>query len=428
VYRTTDFGASWDRLVDEKDVWGYALSFIQDPVVPALMFTGTEFGLYVSIDGGKEWTKWKANYPTVSTMDLAIQSREADLIVGTFGRAIYVLDDLRPLREIARTGIQVLAKPVHLFDIPDASLTRFKWTVGGGFGSGDGEYFGDNRPYGARLTFVITPPDTSKQKDAKLEKKKAEPPSGSPDSATFDVFTAKGELIRTFKRSVKKGINRTTWSLDRRVERGPSQPKPEPGAPEPGGWDVMPGKYLIRITYLAERDSATVSVSPDNRLAFTEAEMHANTLFLDTVYSRIRAATGAADRLRDAKKTVEQIAGIIKDRSDSSAAKVREAGTAMQDSIKNLIELINDKEVQGIRSDPAVLENKLGMASGYAGSSWYPPGSTERIALQQAVESLKTIAAKINVFFERDWLKYKNAVDAAKITFFERYTPITVDQ
>jgi hypothetical protein len=190
----------------------------------------------------------------------------------------------------------------------------------------------------------------------------------------------------------------------------------------------MPGKYLIRITYLAERDSATVSVSPDNRLAFTEAEMHANTLFLDTVYSRIRAATGAADRLRDAKKTVEQIAGIIKDRSDSSAAKVREAGTAMQDSIRNLIELINDKEVQGIRSDPAVLENKLGMASGYAGSSWYPPGSTERIALQQAVESLKTIAAKINVFFERDWLKYKNAVDAAKITFFEPYTPITVDQ
>jgi photosystem II stability/assembly factor-like uncharacterized protein len=428
VYRTTDFGESWSRLVDEKDVWGYALSFIQDPVVPQLMFVGTEFGLYVSIDGGKEWTKWKGNYPTVSTMDLAIQPREADLVIGTFGRSIFVLDDLRPLREIASYGSQLLSKPLHLFEIPDASLTRFKWTVGGGFGSGDGEYFGDNRPYGARLTFVITPPDTAKQKEAKVEKKKEDKPAGSPDSVTCEVFTAKGELIRTFRRSVKKGINRTTWGLDRRVERGPSQPKPEPGAPEPGGWDVLPGKYMIRVTYLNNRDSATVNVSGDTRLAFTEAEMRANTAYMDTVYSRIRTATGAADRLRDAKKIVDQIAGIIKERSDSSATKVKEVGTAMQDSIKKLIELINDKDVQGIRSDPAVLENKLGLASGYAGASWYAPGSTERIALQQAVASMKTIADKINTFFEKDWVRYRSAVDAAKITFFEPYSPITVEQ
>ena len=102
IFRTRDFGKTWERLVDDKKVNGYALSFIQDPVEPKLMFAGTEFGLYVSIDEGKNWTKWTNGYPTVSTYDLAIHPREHDLVIATFGRALWVLDDIRPLREMAR--------------------------------------------------------------------------------------------------------------------------------------------------------------------------------------------------------------------------------------------------------------------------------------------------------------------------------------
>lgn len=431
AYRTTDFGKSWKRLVDEKGVWGYALSFAQDPVEPKLMFIGTEFGLYVSIDGGETWTKWKAGYPTVSTMDLAIHPKEGDLVIGTFGRAVYVLDDLRPLREIARRGMTVLDQPVHIFEIPDASLTRFKWMAGGGFGHGDGEFYGQNRPYGARMTFVINPPDTTKAKKPADEKKKdvtaKESKSGSPDSVKIEVMKMDGEVLRTFSVAVKKGINRTTWNLDRRSERMPSRPKPEPGSPEPGGWDVMPGTYKVRLTYINNMDSTTVKVLADPRLPYTEQEMLANTAFFDTLYSRVRTATDAADRLRAAKKTIEQIAGIIKERSDSTAKKVKDLGTALQDSVKRLMEMVDDREVQGIRNDPSLLESRLGSALSYAGSSWYPPGPTERIVLQQAVESLKKLADQINTFFERDWPKYQSAVDAAKIEFFEPYVPIKVD-
>jgi gas vesicle protein len=237
-----------------------------------------------------------------------------------------------------------------------------------------------------------------------------------------------GELLRTLNVFVKKGMNRTTWDLDRKSERMPSRPKPEPGAPEPANWNVTPGTYKVRLSYLKHMDSATVNVKADPRLAFTEQEMLANTVFFDTLYRRVRTATQAADRLRDAKKTIEQIAGLVKERSDSTAKKVKEIGTALQDSIKTLTELIDDREVQGIRNDPSLLENRLRSAMSYAGASWYPPGETERTALQQAVVSLKKLADSINLFFERDWPKYKDAVDAAKIVFFEPYVPIKIDQ
>jgi photosystem II stability/assembly factor-like uncharacterized protein len=429
VYRTTDYGKSWTRLVDEKDVWGYALCTAQDPVEPRVIFVGTEFGLYVSIDGGENWTKWKSGYPTVSTMDLAIQPKEQDLVIGTFGRAVYVLDDIRPLRELARRGTDILDQPLHVFGPPDAVLARMKFA--GGFGSGDAEFSGSNRPYGARISFVVTPPDTAKTKEQKDEKKKTDKAKdsgfGSPDTAKVEVLTMKGELLRTFKTAVKKGINQTVWGLDRKSERMPSMPKPEPGAPEPGGWDVMPGSYRVRVTYLKSSDSTTVNVKADPRLPFSEQEMLANTAFIDTLYQRVHIATDAADRIRAAKKTIEQIAGIIRERTDSTAKNVKDLGIALQDSIKRLTEMIDDPEVQGIRSNPALLENRLGSSLAYAGSSWFPPEETERTALRHAMIGLKALADAINTFFERDWPKYKNAVDAAKITFFETYTPIKVD-
>jgi hypothetical protein len=396
------------------------------------MFLGTEFGLFVSIDGGENWTKWKPGYPTVSTMDLVIQPKECDLVIGTFGRSVYVLDDIRPLREVARRGTGLLDLPLHVFEIPDAALTRFKGIIGGGFGHGDGEFYGDNRTYGARISFVVNPPDTSKGTESKDAKKKSETSKeergGSPDTAKIEVLKTDGELLRTFKVAVKKGMNRTTWYLDRKSERMPSRPKPEPGESEPAGWDVMPGTYKVRLTYLKYADSTNVVVKADPRLQFTEAEMTANTAFFDTIYQRVRLATEAADRLRAAKKTIEQLAGLIKERSDSTAKKVKDLGTALQDSIKTLTELIDDKEVQGIRSDPSLLQSRFSSAMSYAGSSWYPPGETERIALQQAVGSLKKLADAINTFFERDWPRYKDAVDAARIVFFEPYTPIKVDE
>ncbi len=106
LFYTDDYGKSWKNLVEGNKVWGYTLSVVQDPITPNLLFLGTEFGLYYSLDKGQNWKKWGKTYPTVSTIDLKIHPREHDLIIGTFGRAAYIIDDIRPIRELAknRTG------------------------------------------------------------------------------------------------------------------------------------------------------------------------------------------------------------------------------------------------------------------------------------------------------------------------------------
>ena len=102
LFRTRDYGKTWeDLLIGKDETFGYSLSIIQDPIEKKLMFLGTENGLYISLDEAKTWTKWTEGYPTVPTMDLGIHPREHDLVIGTFGRSFYVIDDIRPLRELA---------------------------------------------------------------------------------------------------------------------------------------------------------------------------------------------------------------------------------------------------------------------------------------------------------------------------------------
>ncbi len=111
VYRTDDWGKTWKSLAT-KDLRGYALAVEQDPADKNLLFLGTEFDLYVSFDGGARWMPWKHGLPTTSVMALKIHPRDLDLVIGTHGRAVYVLDDITPLREVTAA---TLAEPVHLY-------------------------------------------------------------------------------------------------------------------------------------------------------------------------------------------------------------------------------------------------------------------------------------------------------------------------
>jgi photosystem II stability/assembly factor-like uncharacterized protein len=153
VYRTDDYGKSWKSLA-AGNLWGYALSVEQDPVDRDLLFLGTEFGLYVSFDGGGHWLAWKHGLPTVSVMDLVIHPRDFDLVLGTHGRAIYILDDITPLRQITASSLQ---EPLHFYQGMPALEHRV--TQGpGAYEPGSGEFRGENRPYGALLTYSLNLP------------------------------------------------------------------------------------------------------------------------------------------------------------------------------------------------------------------------------------------------------------------------------
>ena len=151
---------TWTNLVDDKKVKGYALCVQQDIAEPNLIFVGTENGLWISFDNGNSFEQFKNGYPSVSTYDMAIQEREADLVIATFGRALWVLDDIRPLRKAAANSGKAFTAPVTVFAAPEAyqaqyrSATGYEWST-------YGLYDAENRRRGAEVSFFINKPKGS---------------------------------------------------------------------------------------------------------------------------------------------------------------------------------------------------------------------------------------------------------------------------
>jgi photosystem II stability/assembly factor-like uncharacterized protein len=425
AYHTTDYGKSWERIAGKDDVSGYALCIAQDRVEPGLLFLGTEFGLYVSIDAGKNWSKWTNGFPTVSTMDLAIHPRDNDLVIGTFGRAAFVLDDIVPLRELARQGTDLLKRPLHLFPVPSSQLAWTKSPSGVLF-PGAAEFSGENAAQGALLTFVFNPDTASKEdkgKDSAGVKEKKAPA----DSVRVTVADASGTIIRSFRSFAKPGVNRITWGLARKGVRWPGSPKPEPGAEEPGGPSVLPGKYMVRISNGKNADSALVDVRMDPRFSVPTDIMLENDALITRMMSRVELATHAVDRLNDAKKIIERIQEQLKDKRDDTTAVVRnlrEKSTALLDSIKALTGLVNEGEVQGFRETPGILRPKLEMADWHINSSWMAASPNDKLVLQQAEEGLQKVLGRVNGFFEKSWPEYQQVYKDANLSLFEGYEPL----
>ena len=236
AYRTKDYGKSWTRIVDATDVESYALSIIEDPENPNLVFLGTDDGLYVSFNAGEKWQKWTEGFPTVSTKDLAIHPREHDLVIGTFGRAAWVLDDIRPLRALAADKT-ILNKEIELFTPPTAYQAFYQQPTGSRFG-GDGLYQGENKKPGAMITYylkegkkeaegkkdgekeMVTQTDNDEEKVDALTSDKPELTGvQKKDSVQFDFYDGQ-RLIRSlkYKTPEKAGFHRIFWGMDEKVQ------------------------------------------------------------------------------------------------------------------------------------------------------------------------------------------------------------------
>ena len=314
LYRTRDFGKTWENLVvDKYETFGYTLAVVQDIEEPNLLFLGTEYGLYVSIDEGKSWTKWNGNYPNVSTMDLAIQPQEHDLVIGTFGRAIYVLDDIRPFRALAKEGNQLLDKKIHLFNPPKAYITENQQPSGTRFGA-NAIFNGENRSSGAMITYSINKPEVPKTEksstkyDKKTEGKdiKSEKPAVKFDTIFFEVYNDKNELIRSIKSKApeENGLHRMYWQLEEKGTRGPSRRKISEKASEPRGVTVLPGNYTIKLHFGNETVSEKIEVKYDPRINITFEVLKSKYDLLKELENKIGIAGEAAERLLASKQIV----------------------------------------------------------------------------------------------------------------------------
>jgi photosystem II stability/assembly factor-like uncharacterized protein len=223
ILKSTDKGATWKSVANNLPKNGTVHTIEQDFENPDLIFVGTEFGAFFSINGGEIWTRLNAGLPDIAVRDMVIQERECDLVLATFGRGFYVLDDYSPLRTLNK---ELLEKDAHMFPIADALMYVRK---GAKYGQGATVFFGENPSYGAVFTYYLKEsPKTSKGERKKEEKKlfKDKKPIPMPTikelrdekleekpHLIFNILDNEGNLLRRITKSASKGINRITWDL-----------------------------------------------------------------------------------------------------------------------------------------------------------------------------------------------------------------------
>lgn len=453
LFRTKDYGQTWESLVSGSQVGdnNYTLSVVQDIVEPKLLFLGTENGMFVSLDEGKNYTRWTAGYPAgVPTMDMIIHPREHDLVIGTFGRAIYVLDDIQPLRELAKNGTSLLNKTIHLFTPPDAYAVQTMGPEGALF-PGTGMFNGENRALGALISYVVNKPEEKKKEP--ITQPKAEPKSkkggkqANPveeekktipseekskakyDSITLEVFNASGEKIRTLKRKAPEdnGMNRMTWDLAEKASRQPSREKPKAGVPEPAGITVLPGSYKLRLTFGGQRDSTQITVKSDPRFTNMDANIQARYAMYKELDKMTGLVTTATSRLIESRALAAEMEIKMKEAKRNDLKEALDKTKAIQDSIDQVMNYIlgeKDKR-QGItQTEFPSRVSYIGTAKQYVTSAKEPVGETEQRVYKHAEEKVKLIIDRVNDFYKNQWANYRSQMEKVNLSPFKDYAPL----
>jgi photosystem II stability/assembly factor-like uncharacterized protein len=272
LYRTGDFGKTWTPLVSPQElsgVQGYAHVIKEDTVKPNILFLGTEFGLWVSVDTGKTWAQFKGNrFPAVAVRDIAIQPRDNELVLGTHGRGIWIVDDITPLRALtpellAQESAFVTARPVQ---------QRIQGQ--GGWANGSAVFVGENPPNAAVITYY----QRTRHLFGKLK---------------IEVLDASGRVVDTLPASKRSGLNRVTWSMQEKPPRVP--PAAQLAFAGTRGPRVLPGTYTIRMTKGDKVSETKLNVGLDRRAKFTAADRKAQ---YDAAM-RVHALFGAESALMD---------------------------------------------------------------------------------------------------------------------------------
>ena len=430
VFKTENYGNSWKSIATEENVWGHALSYAQDPIEPKLQFLGTEFGLYVSIDESKTWTKWTNGFPTVSTMDLKIHPREHDLVIGTFGRAAYILDDIRPLREMAKSTDNLLEKRLHFFEPPVAVLSINRQAAGTRF-EANAIFSGENRKAGSMITFVYNPESENKEKKKKAgtNKEKNKKTDDKKEKVKMEVLDADGNIIRTVKHNVEPGLNRVYWGLRRKGVRRPNAPKPtKPDAREPSGPPVLPGEYTVRLSHGKESVTQVVNVITDPRVGINKRNLER----LEPIYKKqmkiTSSVTKAMDQIREAKSIITSVNKMLEVKTNKSHKALQKSGKAMSDSLKILEELIvNKKGLQGIVRSPNILSAKIQGIGRYLYSNLTGPNTSHEYLLNYSETETEKVLNQVNQFFLNDWQEYQSKVEDAELSLFKSYKSIKID-
>ncbi len=373
VYRTRDYGESFEKIVDgiPPSMLSYTKVIVEDPQRRGLLYVGTENALYVSFNDGDDWQPLQNNLPHAPVSGMVVQEHFGDLVVGTYGRGFWILDDLTPLRQLTP---EVMATSAHLFAPRDAY--RFRPITPPSVPYSDPTE-GRDPEYGASINYWL-----AESAVAAAERGEAERP-------TVEIVDGAGEVVRTLRGTNRAGVNRIHWNL-RDESNGPIRLLTSPmyadhvevgddGRPAPGARQVSillpPGRYTVRLKAAGETREQPLTVLKDPHSAGTEADIAAQVAFLHEVRDDIVAAGEAVQRVEAMRV---QLATMSRFADDEALA---EAIAALRGRLVDLQMDMVDLRLTGQGQDGvrfgATLLQKLGYLTGAISGADFPPTDQE---------------------------------------------------
>jgi len=465
VFKTGDYGKTWTSLTKDNPfagtnkLWGYALAIEQDPVKKDLLYLGTEFGLFISFNDGQNWMHWTNGFPTVSTMALIVHPRDHDLVIGTHGRSAYIIDDVRPFRAVSK---ELLDKPMHMFEIPPTY--QYQVRAGDGYHfPGDAFFRGDNKPYGATITYALNP-----EKLPELRPQRGEEESGMGGMGAamggqmsgmiqsfmaqmggaaggrfaeiaermrdsvfvrIEILDESGKLVRRFNGTASKGLNRATWNL--RMD-GPRYPQLGGAQREqsefftPQGPEVLPGIYTAKIKLGKDSVVQKLEVLPDPRTSIPLADRKEKLELIQSLSKKISVVTEAIDRIQKTRRAIEVAWEFVRERRDSSANAVKRMIPGLRKGLTDVADRFMEEpnRVQGMSRNPETVVAKLGGIARSLGSSWDAVNETQRINARAAEKVLDEALSEYNKLFSEQVPTFRKRVEAAGLNFFPELSPL----
>jgi len=396
LFKTEDYGKNWKSMVKEDSpVFGYSLSFIQDPVVPNLVFLGTENGLWISFDRGENWEQFKNGYPSVSTMDMKIQRRESALVIGTFGRAIWIIDDLKALRTVASQSLtgNITASTVN----PAVQVKGLFINAPGNIWSGFHTTFqGDNKSFWrVEVPYFVNEPVEGQVVSARV--------TNAANETIMELFSSQPPV---------KGLNYLDWKLDETIHRLPGSWTNE----ESRGIAVLPGKYTITLTYGDESATVDLEVIADPRFDFDpeiDEALYKAQKELDGIRQRLG---GTLSELNDQKQSLSKLIEVLE---AAKKKKLLAAANAMTKQIDELryqaVGTPVGRQVGAWQSFEATPVKKIREASRKFMSSHATPSAQEQVLIDQADEMVTAFLKAFNDFEAKVWKPFEKSVSKQKI-------------
>ena len=355
AYKTDDYGRNWTQITDGIDdgVLSYTRSIHEDPVRPGLLYLGTEASLYVSLDDGDSWSSMHTNMPHTPMYGLVVQEHFNDLVIGTYGRGYWILDDVTPLQQLTD---EVEASTAHLFRPRPAY--RFR-PVSEQYTMFDDQTDGDGPPYGASLNYWIG--------------------EGAEGEAEIEIANAAGDVVRTLEGSTDAGVNRVWWDLNGEpsslprlrteplfggdIQLGEERTRPFPGGGG-GGPSILqaPGTYAVTLRVNEETFTESLEVRKDPNSEGTLADIRAQIAALEDIQSDADSAAAMITRIESVRRQVLDTRDVLTERGDQDD--IVATATALNESLIEVEEGLFQMRATGSGQDgvryPSRLMERLG--------------------------------------------------------------------